>query len=156
MKQIAPLLLGSLVWTACTVAGPAGPAASGGGAAGQAAQPGREFSLRPGQVATIGSLSVGLDAVLSDSRCPKGERCITAGDASVRIWLQDGAGLRKPRDLRLTPSTSQDDGHDVQLLRLEPYPVTGRTPAQGDYVATLVLRPPSPAQGASASGAPPL
>lgn len=148
LNRITPLLLGSLVWTACSVAGPVAP---GGGGPEQRVQAGREFSLRLGEAATTGTLRVGLDAVLSDSRCPKGERCITAGEASVRIWLQQGDGPRMPRELRLPASSAQTADHDVQLLRLEPYPVTGRTPAPGDYVATLVLRPASTAQGTSAA-----
>lgn len=153
MNQFAFLLLGSLVVAACSAAGPAASGAGRRAPPAQPVQPGQAFSLRVGEVATAGSLRLGLDAVLSDSRCPKGERCITAGDARVRVWLQQGAGPRMSRELVLAPSDARGAGEVVQLLRLEPYPVSGRATAPGAYVATLVLHPLLPADGASATDA---
>lgn len=146
MKYVLPLVLGSMVWTACSVAGPA----ASGSAPELRVQAGRAFGLRAGEVATTGTLRMGLDAVLSDSRCPKGERCITAGEARVRIWVQQGTGPRQPRELRLGPPDALGGAEDVQLVALEPYPVAGRTTAPADYVATFVLQPASAVPGASA------
>lgn len=147
VKPLAALLFGSLAWTACSVASP-GAAGSDPGGAGRTEVVGRNFTLRPGEVATLGDLRVGLEAVTSDSRCPKGERCITAGDAAVRVWLQHGGAPRVIRELRLVAAGAQTasahtaggPGHEVQLLALEPYPVSARPIAAADYAATLVVR----------------
>lgn len=150
MKHVAPLLLGSLAWTACSVAD---TASSARGTSDEPVPSGHVVTLRPGEVAARGDMRVGFDAVLSDSRCPKGERCITAGEATVRVWLQWSGGLREPRVLRLDPSSARGADANVQLLALDPYPVSGRTTAPGDYSAVLVLRPIAAAPAARASAA---
>ena len=137
MRAVAATIAASLLWTACSMAGPAGPVAI---------EPGTNVSLRPGQSAQAGDtgLRIGFEAVLADSRCPKGEQCIVAGDATVRVWLQRGAGPRETRDLHTTPGTAQAAnvlGLELRLLRLEPYPVSGSAIAKADYVATLALGP---------------
>lgn len=104
----------------------------------------QSFTLRPGGAVPIGGeqLRVGFDAVLGDSRCPKGEQCIREGDATVRVWLQKGTGAREPHELRTTEaerSASSAAGYTVRLIQLDPYPVSGRSIGRADYVATLVV-----------------
>jgi hypothetical protein len=108
----------------------------------QAANRPDRFTLRVGESASIegASLEVGFLEVASDSRCPKGERCVREGDATVRIWVQRGAGAKEKRDLHTSgkaPDSADDSGYEVRLLRLAPEPVSGRTIEQRDYVATL-------------------
>ena len=140
MRSLAALLLGALIWTACSVAGPVASAVA---TPEQAAQVGRNFTLRPGGSAVHGDLRMDFEGVLADSRCPKGERCVTAGSATVRIGLQRGKASRAAHELRLTAEggqAAQAGDFEVQLLRLEPYPVANRAIAPADYVLTLVLR----------------
>lgn len=104
------------------------------------------FSLRAGESAQVrdGILRVGFEGVSADSRCPKGEQCIRAGDATVRVWLQRGSGPREPLELHAAPGPAQALrvlDQELRLLRLDPYPVTGRPVSKQDYVVTLALEP---------------
>lgn len=133
MRFAAATTVASLVWTACSVAGPPVPVEAG-----------KSFSLRIGESARAGTeaLRVGFEGVTADSRCPKAERCVSAGDATVRVWLQRGSGPKEVRELHTAPGATQAanaQNHEVRLLRLDPYPVTGKPIAKGDYSATLTL-----------------
>ncbi len=135
MKLAATTLAAALGWTACSAVGPDALPTSAAG---------REFSLRAGESANTeaGGLRVGFDGVSADSRCPKGERCVWAGDAVVQVWLQRGAEPRERLELHAAPGNGQAAqamGHELRLVRLDPYPVSGRPIAQRDYVATLTL-----------------
>jgi hypothetical protein len=143
MKIAAVTVLTACFGTACSVAGPHQPLPLPQAQSLRVAM-GSVFKLPVGGSAQIEgtALQVGFDAVTSDSRCPKGEQCVWAGDAAVRVWLQDGA---QPR-LLLTLHLSTDPGpigralgHQVRLLRLEPDPVSGKPIAPAAYVATLTL-----------------
>jgi hypothetical protein len=105
---------------------------------------GQRFELKVGESARMQSepLQIGFEDVVSDSRCPKGEQCIRAGNAEIRVWLQKGSDARVTRELRT--SEGDDEGTSVAsyLLRLEdlaPYPVAGKETAKPDYVASLVV-----------------
>ena len=105
---------------------------------------GRNFSLRTGESAPTreAALRVGFDGVTADSRCPKGERCISAGDATTRVWVQQGSGPREKGDLHVALGAAQAmyvQGYELRLVRLDPYPVSGKSIASGDYTATLML-----------------
>ena len=143
MKRAITMIVVTLVWTACSVAGPAGPAVF---------DAGQNFSLRVGESARSreGGLQVGFEGVSADSRCPKGVQCVWAGDAIVRVWLQQGAGPRQLRTLHTAAGASQATSaldHELRLVRLDPTPVAGKALAPDGYVATLVLN-------RGASGAP--
>jgi hypothetical protein len=133
MKLAAATIMASLVWTGCSVAGPAAPARF---------EPSESFSLKVGDSAQTadGALRIGFEGVTADSRCPKGVQCMWAGDAVVRLWLQRGAGQKQVRELHTARGATQAapaPDQDVQLLRLEPYPVAGKTLGPADYVLTL-------------------
>lgn len=119
------------------------------GRVGGSSEPGRvslgeSFVLRIGQSARIETeaLHIGFEDVPADSRCPKGEQCVREGDATVRVWLRTSSEAKETLELR---TSSQADravsalGYEVRLVRVDPYPVSGRTIARGDYAATLEL-----------------
>ena len=83
MRLAAATIVASLVWTACSVADPAQPVYF---------ELEKNFSLRAGESAQTrdGALRIGFDGVTADSRCPKGEQCVRAGEVSVRVWVQQG------------------------------------------------------------------
>ena len=131
----ASMFVATAALVAACVAGPSQP---GSVALGQ------RFNLRVGESAQIEgeALRIGFENVSADSRCPKGEQCISEGDATVRVWLQKAPAPKETRELHTSPKEQgavSDLSYEVRLLRLDPYPVTGRTIAQGDYVATLAL-----------------
>jgi hypothetical protein len=135
MRLAAATATASLLWVACSLAGPGRPATL---------VVGQSFSLQAGQWAQTAdrALGVGFEGVTADSRCPKGEQCIRAGHATLRVWLQRGGGPREARELQATAAAADSVhalDHELRLLRLDPHPVSGRVPAAGDYVATLIL-----------------
>ena len=108
----------------------------------QRVAPGQAVSLKIGEsaVSTDGQLRFGVEGVSADSRCPKNAKCVWAGDATVRVWLQRGTGPKESRDLHAaTGGAREAPDPGVRLLRLEPVPVVGRTLEPRDYVATLVF-----------------
>lgn len=100
------------------------------------------FELRHGQAARISGteLSVGFTKLVSDSRCGKGENCITAGDGVVRIWLQSGSGDRQEETLhtgRQGPHSVGYAGYEVHLVALRPERTAGVVVPEADYRVTL-------------------
>lgn len=103
---------------------------------------GDSFVLRIGESSRIEAeaLQIGFEDVAADSRCPKGERCIWEGDATVRVWLQRDP---QPKEVCELHTSSKSDGaasalsYEVRLLRLDPHPISGRTIARKDYRATF-------------------
>lgn len=107
-------------------------------------QPGAAFALRPGQVAVLAGtgLRVGFEGVSADSRCPQGEMCVSAGDATVQVWVLEPGKLRQHRALHTAtgrPSQLPAGDHNLHLLDLQPAPVSGRAIAPDAYVATFRL-----------------
>lgn len=81
-------------------------------------------------------------SVLEDSRCPKGEQCITGGKGRIELRLKK---LQKePSTLELnTSSESQEatyEGYEVKIVALDPYPKMGGNIKPADYILTLVVR----------------
>ncbi len=116
---------------------------------GGAHRAGQDFSLRAGESAQTrdGALRIGFDGVTADSRCPKGEQCIRAGDANALVWIQQGSGPKEKRELRTAPDAAQSVrvlDHFIRLVRLDPIAVTGKAIAKSEYVATLRLSRTSP------------
>ena len=131
----ATVVASSLLWTACSLAEPTRAANT---------ERGKTIVLRVGESVRSddGALLIGFVGVPADSRCPKGEKCISAGGATVRVWLQLVGGPRLTRDLQTASHSlhlENAPGSDLRLVRLDPYPISGKAIAQGDYVATLSI-----------------
>ena len=115
-------------------------------ASGEAARPrpvhlDESFALRAGESAKVASekLEIRFEAVVSDSRCPKGAQCIVEGDATVRITVKR-ASAKTSYELHTSERAAQEASHDgltIRLLRLDPYPVEGKAIDSRDYEATL-------------------
>jgi len=110
---------------------------------------GESFDLRVGESAQIEAeaLQIGFEDVAADSRCPKGERCIWEGDATVRVWMKKASDPKETLELHTSPKEPgalSDLSYGLRLLGLEPHPVSGRAIEQRDYLATFeVTREPS-------------
>jgi hypothetical protein len=117
----------------------------------QPVESGRQIMLKAGQSALLAAsadLRIGFDGVLADSRCPKGEQCLRAGEAIVKVWLQRGAGPRQVLELVGPVAEPQGQatlpramGHQLVFIRLEPYPVSGRAMLPAAHVLTLSVQP---------------
>lgn len=107
-------------------------------------QVGEPFTLAPRQ--EQGILAIGLVVrfadVAADQRCPRDVTCVWEGDAEVVVTVvQDGdertLHLHTPRDLVGPTAAELRSGHRLELLALEPEPVSDRETPMDEYRATF-------------------
>lgn len=86
-------------------------------------------------------LKVRFVSVLEDSRCPKGEQCITAGNG--KIQLQRKKSKKGPVTLELNSSSGTQEayyeGYVIKFVQLDPYPKMGNSIKPTDYVVTILV-----------------
>lgn len=104
----------------------------------------RPFVLQVGQSATWaeGALSLHFEEVLLDSRCPKGEQCVLAGVARIRVRVEGVAQTRQYVELQLPDRPSiplPGRAESLNLMQLDPYPISGRKTEPGQAMAALVI-----------------
>jgi len=103
-----------------------------------------ELRLQVGQSASVddAGFKVTFEAVVADSRCPKGETCIWEGNATVRLTVTGAAGTQS-LELHTSPragsGSARYESRSIRLVSLEPYPVAGREVAPAAYTATLSI-----------------
>ncbi|MEO6278476.1 hypothetical protein [Roseateles sp.] len=107
-------------------------------------EPGTPFALHAGETARLSgrALLVGFEGVEADSRCPRGEQCIVAGSAVVRVWWQWHGQPRERRELHSAMGGLQAariGDFDLTLTAIEPPPVAGKPIDKSTYVATFLL-----------------
>lgn len=106
--------------------------------------------LRLGERVKVGNngLYLTLVEVVADSRCPKDVTCIWAGQATVLIDADAGNGPLLQVSLTLGDDPAQRaavlgghilDGYILELVKLEPYPVSTEQISQEKYVAHLTV-----------------
>lgn len=121
---------------ACAGATPAGRPESD-------AELGKPVTLAPGETASFdsGKIAVRFVAVTEDSRCPKGEQCVWAGNARVELEVRGGGG--EPRRLTLETNGRASEAEvgelTLALQDVSPLPIGGRAIAPQDYRVTLIL-----------------
>jgi hypothetical protein len=106
----------------------------------------RDFQLQVGQSAHVAeaNLTVGFQAVSSDSRCARGENCVWEGDAIVRIWLQKTGGAKDEFELHTSSrgvNVAVYKGFSVRLVAVHPAPVSGVEIISANYVTTFQVTP---------------
>ncbi|MET0620437.1 MAG: hypothetical protein ABW056_09160 [Thermoanaerobaculia bacterium] len=140
-RGIAAFAAAGLVAAASLTAGGFG---CGGSTRAATEEPVEPVELHPGETATVadGELVVTFVSVLEDSRCPKGEQCITAGRARLSFEARPRFGEAVRFDLDTSREAGDDGilGFQVTLLDLQPYPVSGRPTPPQDYLARLSVR----------------
>ena len=107
--------------------------------------PASEIALHVGEKAQVqgGELVVTFVGVTQDSRCPKGEQCITAGKAVVNLEATPRG--ESPVAFQLDTSSAYEHeivGLRIGLVSLDPLPVSGRPISPADYVARLTVHRP--------------
>jgi hypothetical protein len=107
--------------------------------------PVREFALAVGDSVEVSGTGLRLrfDRVLSDSRCPAGVLCITAGDATVAVTVTRQGRPNEAVSLRTRAEESRAVVGDwaLSLTKLDPYPFSDRPISPGDYKATFRVDP---------------
>ncbi len=85
-------------------------------------------------------LSLKMDSVPEDSRCPTGMECFWSGNAVVRFYFGNNKRLRV---FALNTTTRKDTiilGYNIKLLSLTPYPESYKRINQKDYYALVTIR----------------
>ena len=104
-------------------------------------EPETEFTLAVGQEARISDSEITLviDSVANDSRCPSDVTCVHAGDAEVRLRVRDGSETLHTVHALTEPRSASFSGYTIALVELSPTPrSTVRTPQEA-YRARLRL-----------------
>lgn len=102
------------------------------------------FTLKLRQRAEIAGehLRIEFRAVVEDSRCPEGARCIREGEGVILIVVTTRSGASEERRLQIPPDDASQvvvDGYRLGLRALEPHPRVGESPRAADYRATLLV-----------------
>jgi hypothetical protein len=115
-----------------------------GAASAPAPELGRPVTLATGESASFdsGKISVRFVAVAEDSRCPKNEQCVWAGNARVELEVTAGGSGARTIALDTNKGTrdAEIEGYAVSLEDVAPLPVSGRGIAPEQYRVTLVVR----------------
>jgi len=103
----------------------------------------KPIELRYGEISKNAdyNISIVLDSVLNDSRCPIGMECIWAGNAAVR-FIYSSANSTQPFVLNTLTSFPTDtliEGYRIKLNTLTPYPEAGLVIKQVDYKAEIQI-----------------
>jgi hypothetical protein len=131
MPLAVTLCLCLLLATACDEKNPIGPTVP----------VDQRFVIGPGEVASIEGTAVRIrfEEVTSDSRCPIDAICIQAGDAVVviRVFAESSSASQELHTS--DPSRRSVTYRDVriELLELQPYPVSSRPTDPAAYRATF-------------------
>ena len=87
-------------------------------------------------------ISIVLDSVLNESRCPAGAECFWAGNAAVR-FVYSSANSKVSFILNTSSSFRTDsliEGYRIKLITLTPYPKLGVEIKQSDYKAEVEIK----------------
>ncbi len=103
-----------------------------------------EVRIAPGQTVSIRNetLKIRFESVIADSRCPKGEQCISAGNAEILIELEaKGTQVQSVRLNTMNEPREVDyDGYGVRLVTLDPVPISNRAIDPTKYLATFLVK----------------
>jgi hypothetical protein len=99
----------------------------------------QQFTLTPGQQATIGGTGVAVrfDRVEGDMRCPPGATCVLGGSADVRISVIEGSGESGYVFHTGDPKPVSHKGLSIDLVELVPFPFSSVIGEPEPYRATL-------------------
>ena len=103
---------------------------------------GEPFDVRVGQTAYIGDtrLSIRVEAVPEDSRCPRDVQCVWAGNARVALELRDGENT----DTASVNSTLEAQSvtrwdYRIELVDVKPPTTAGQRIPQSEYRVRLLV-----------------
>jgi hypothetical protein len=89
-------------------------------------------------------LTITIDSVLSDSRCPQDVVCVWEGNAAVRfLFSNNGKESKFVLNTHAGENYTSEtiiDGYFIQLVGLHPYPVYTKKISNDEYIAELVIK----------------
>lgn len=89
----------------------------------------------------VNGISILMDSVLGDSRCPLGAECIWAGNGEVRfIFKTDSQQVKFSLNTLLNPKESTINGCKITLLDLLPYPIVSHPINFNQYYAKILIQ----------------
>lgn len=85
-------------------------------------------------------ISLHMQSVNNDSRCPSDVECVWSGDAEVNFIFRTKS-TDHPITLHtdLTPKDTLIGDYNITLIKLDPYPVSTSVIPQADYKATIIV-----------------
>lgn len=103
---------------------------------------GEPFDIRVGQTAYVADtrLSVRVESVPEDSRCPRDVQCVWAGNARVTLELRDGENTDTASvSSTLEPHAVTRWDYRIELLGVQPESTAQGPIAQGEYRIRLLV-----------------
>lgn len=103
-----------------------------------------ELGINKSAVNNSDRLSITIDSVLNDSRCPLDVDCVWAGEATVR-FIFTNADKESVIQLKISGDGSPGTdtiigGYYIQMVDLLPYPLSTKTILNDEYVAELLIK----------------
>lgn len=103
-----------------------------------------ELAINKSAINNENQLTISIDSVLNDSRCPSDVVCIWAGNAEVRfLFINDGEETKFVLNSHAGNNFVSDTliyGYYIQLVNLKPYPVSTKAISNDEYVAELLIK----------------
>ena len=102
---------------------------------------GEQFDLKLGQQVTVQNegLTIKFKSVDKDSRCPKGYKCLWAGNAQVTIVVSQTDITLNTHGGGRFPEQATYSNYTLRLITLTPYPELNQKINPQDYVAKLIV-----------------
>src|SRR2546423_470463 len=88
-------------------------------------------------------ISIKLDSVLNDSRCPAEAECVWAGMATVRfVFTTENQQNIFSLSIGSGPIKSDTiiNGYKIKLIALNPYPEINKVIKESDYTAEIIIQ----------------
>jgi len=96
-------------------------------------------TLKVGEKATVGDLTIQLNSIVSDSRCPDGAECIQAGSVVAEITLSGGKEeVIKQLDSAGSPLSYNEK--EIAITSVTPRPVVDAPVPKGEYEVTFAIK----------------
>lgn len=105
-------------------------------------RPGDRLTLRVGQTVEWRGIRIGFFRIIEDSRCPRDVVCPWVGNAAAEVFIGPGGDKRGPDQVfvlntALEPRAGEAWGARVELVNVDPIPVSTRPIPSQSYLVTL-------------------
>lgn len=99
----------------------------------------QDFNLYLNNSARFGDYVFTFKRLVSDSRCPEGVQCFTAGDAIAEIEIKKGDKIQTTEISLINEPVYIIDEYKLELISVAPYPKQGEEIDSEKYRVGLVL-----------------